>query len=62
MVLIQMLLPTSGSAVVGAPDPTAALVETRRELAEKFEGLTAWFDRRGVPRVARSCPESVGKV
>ena len=39
MVLIQLLLPTSGSA--GA-DGRAPLTETRRELAERFNGLTAY--------------------
>jgi hypothetical protein len=38
MVLIQLLLPTTG------PDgnATALLVDTRRELAERFEGVTAY--------------------
>jgi hypothetical protein len=38
MVLIQLLLPTGGSTGEG-PTP---LAETRRELAEKFTGLTAY--------------------
>jgi hypothetical protein len=40
MVLIQLLLPTSGAA--GA-DGLAPLAETRRELAERFHGLTAYL-------------------
>ena len=40
MVLIQLLLPTSGAA--GA-DGLASLAETRRELAERFNGLTAYL-------------------
>ena len=40
MVLIQMLLPTSG-AVNG--EDLAPLAETRRELAERFNGLTAYL-------------------
>ena len=40
MVLIQMLLPTSG-AVNG--EGLALLAETRRELAERFNGLTAYL-------------------
>ncbi len=39
MVLIQLLLPTKAS---GLRDAMAALTDTRRELAEKFEGLTAY--------------------
>ena len=38
MVLIQLLLPTSGAA--GAHN-VAPLAETRRELADRFNGLTA---------------------
>ena len=40
MVLIQMLLPTSGA--VNA-DGLAPLAETRRELADRFNGLTAYL-------------------
>jgi hypothetical protein len=40
MVLILLLLPTSG--VAGA-DGVAPLVQTRRELAERFNGLTAYL-------------------
>src|SRR5688572_3721405 len=40
MVLIQLLLPTSGA--VNA-DGLAPLAETRRELAERFNGLTAYL-------------------
>jgi hypothetical protein len=39
MVLIQLLLPTSGAA--GA-DSLAPMAQTRRELAERFNGLTAY--------------------
>jgi hypothetical protein len=39
MVLIQLLLPTS---TVGA-DGLAPLAETRRELADRFNGLTAYL-------------------
>jgi hypothetical protein len=40
MVLIQLLLPTSGAA--GA-EGSAPLADTRRELAERFNGLTAYL-------------------
>lgn len=40
MVLIQLLLPTSGAA--GA-DSVALLAATRRELAARFNGLTAYL-------------------
>lgn len=40
MVLIQLLLPTTG--VAGA-DGVARLAQTRRELAERFNGLTAYL-------------------
>ena len=40
MVLIQLLLPTSGAANA---DGLALLAETRRELAERFNGLTAYL-------------------
>ncbi|MGQ0732833.1 MAG: hypothetical protein ACT4QD_04170, partial [Acidobacteriota bacterium] len=40
MVLIQLLLPTSG--VAGA-EAVAPLADTRRELAERFNGLTAYL-------------------
>ncbi len=39
MVLIQLLLPTQAGGAVGA----APLAETRRELAEHFNGLTAYL-------------------
>ena len=39
MVLIQLLLPTSGAATDDGPGP---LAETRRELADRFTGLTAY--------------------
>ena len=38
MVLIQLLLPAAGAAEANGP----ALVTTRRELAERFDGLTAY--------------------
>ena len=41
MVLIQLLLPTALPREA-ARDATAALAETRRELADRFEGLTAY--------------------
>ena len=40
MVLIQLLLPTSGAV---SADGLAPLTETRRELAERFNGLTAYL-------------------
>lgn len=40
MVLIQLLLPASGAA---GSDSLAPLAETRRELAERFSGLTAYL-------------------
>jgi hypothetical protein len=40
MVLIQLLLPTSGAANA---DGLAPLGETRRELAARFNGLTAYL-------------------
>jgi len=40
MVLIQLLLPTKGTA---AADGTARLNQTRRELADRFSGLTAYL-------------------
>jgi len=40
MVLIQLLLPTRGAA---SDDGLAPLAETRRELAERFNGLTAYL-------------------
>ena len=42
MVLIQLLLPTSGAASAAGLAP---LAETRRELAERFTGVTAYVDR-----------------
>ena len=41
MVLIQLLLPIVG--VAGLDEPMAPLAQTRRELAERFEGLTAYM-------------------
>ena len=40
MVLIQLLLPTSGPS---SADGLARLAETRRELAVRFNGLTAYL-------------------
>jgi hypothetical protein len=40
MVLIQLLLPTASAA---SADGLASLAETRRELAERFHGLTAYL-------------------
>jgi hypothetical protein len=40
MVLIQLLLPTNGAA---AADGFAPLAQTRRELADRFSGLTAYL-------------------
>jgi hypothetical protein len=39
MVLIQLLLPTTGAA---RPGGMALLAETRRELVERFHGVTAY--------------------
>jgi hypothetical protein len=39
MVLIQLLLPTSGAA---SADGLAPLAQTRRELADRFTGVTAY--------------------
>jgi hypothetical protein len=39
MVLIQLLLPTSAAGA----DRLAPLAETRRELADRFNGLTAYL-------------------
>jgi hypothetical protein len=38
-VLIQLLLPTNGAA---SADALAPLAQTRRELAERFTGVTAY--------------------
>lgn len=40
MVLIQLLLPSSGTTPA---DGLAPLAETRRELAERFNGVTAYL-------------------
>ena len=43
MVLIQLLLPTTfPDGTASQQDGTAALTETRRELAGRFDGLTAY--------------------
>ena len=39
MVLIQLLLPTSAAASADGPAP---LAQTRRELADRFTGVTAY--------------------
>jgi len=44
MVLIQLLLPATPSAGTNA---TALLAETRRELADKFSGVTAYLRTPG---------------
>ena len=43
MVLIQLLLPTSVPAAEGTRDAKAALADTRQELADAFDGLTAYL-------------------
>ena len=42
MVLIQLLLPTTFPKGTASQDTSAALADTRRELAETFAGLTAY--------------------
>ena len=42
MVLIQLLLPTACPGEAAAQAATAAIADTRRELAETSEGLTAY--------------------
>ena len=42
MVLIQLLLPVMSAKETQPFDVTAALTATRRELAERFDGLTAY--------------------
>jgi len=42
VVLIQLLLPTTIPTGTASQDAGGALSETRRELAETFEGLTAY--------------------
>ena len=43
MVLIQLLLPTTFPNGTASQDATAALADTRRKLAERFDGLTAYL-------------------
>jgi hypothetical protein len=43
MVLIQLFLPTRFPTPAGTQDGIAALAQTRRELADTFEGLTAYI-------------------
>ena len=43
MVLIQLLLPTRFSNGMASQDATAAMAETHRELANTFDGLTAYL-------------------
>jgi hypothetical protein len=42
MVLIQLLLPATFPDATASPDASAAVAETRRELASTFDGLTAY--------------------
>ena len=42
MVLIQLLLPTVVRTGDGSHSTTASLAETRRELEQRFDGLTAY--------------------
>ena len=42
MVLIQLLLPAALPKGAASTDAAAVLAETRRELAEAFDGLTAY--------------------
>jgi hypothetical protein len=42
VVLIQLLLPTSFPQGAASPDSVAALADTRRELAQTFDGVTAY--------------------
>ena len=41
--LIQLLLPTTFPKGTASQDASAALAETRRELSETFDGLTAYL-------------------
>ena len=43
MVLIQLLLPTILPKGPAVHDATAALADTHRELAERFDGVTAYL-------------------
>ena len=43
MVLIQLLLPTRIPQAAAPDEAKAALAETRRELTQKFKGLTAYL-------------------
>jgi hypothetical protein len=43
VVLIQLLLPTTFPKGTASQDASAALAETRRELSESFDGLTAYL-------------------
>jgi hypothetical protein len=43
VVLIQLLLPTTLPDRTASQEASAALTETRRELTERFEGLTAYL-------------------
>ena len=42
MVLIQLLLPTTRPNDASSADALTALADTRGELAERFDGLTAY--------------------
>jgi hypothetical protein len=43
MVLIQLLLPTAIPNGAASADAAKGLVDTRRELAERFDGVTAYI-------------------
>lgn len=43
MVLIQLVLPTTFPKGTASQDASAALADTRRELAQAFDGLTAYL-------------------
>lgn len=53
--MIQLLLPTTFPAGTTSQDASTALSETRRELTEKFDGLTAYV--RSPARGTWSAPD-----
>ena len=55
MVLIQLLLPTTLPSGAPSQDATAALADTRRELAKMFDGLTAYV--RSPAKGIRTAPD-----
>ena len=57
MVLIQLLLPTTLPSGALSQDATAALADTRRELAKMFNGLTAYVRSPAKGFVAHSHAE-----